>query len=259
MKIQFVILTFIFTGLFVSCSKNKKVAEEEIRLQSDSAANPDTASSNTLDGSLSLAQLATYPHRVITTGMPDQRMITIYRKISDQKKNLIERSYDSYYSNEYESENETHFMPGIDLLFGYNLVNVAHYNFKTEKTRLLFDHPVLVRSLYYPAFIQDSIDNKPVNRNYFFVSVYNEDTNGDTLINKSDLRRFLYFNADASEQLSLLPADYAVVRSQYDAMRDVMYLFARHDANKNGKSESGEPLHVFWISLGRPDVGKRMY
>lgn len=150
-------------------------------------------------------------------------------------------------------------MPGIDVQFGYNLVNVAHYNFQTEKVKLLFDHPVLIRSIYYPAFEQDSVNKKPINRNYFLISVYNEDTNGDTLINKKDLRRFIHFNATATEQKPLIPSDYSVERSQFDSMRDAMYIYARLDENKNGKSEPKEPLHVFWFSLASPQPAKRMY
>ena len=45
----------------------------------------------------------------------------------------------------------------------------------------------------------------------------------DTLINKKGLRRFYYFNASSTEKIQLIPADYAVVRSQYDPKNDVMF------------------------------------
>jgi hypothetical protein len=150
-------------------------------------------------------------------------------------------------------------MPGIDLLYGYNLLNVGHYDVKTEKLNFLFDRPVLVKSLYYPSFEQDSIDKKPIDRNYFFVSAYDSDTNGDTLINKSDLRRLYYFNADCTEKIQLLPAQYSAMRSQYDYGNDVMYVFARHDENNDGKAEKNEPIHIFWIDLKSPVLSKRLY
>ncbi len=253
-------LSTLVLGAFIaliSCSKPNPDVKEEIRVVADSTAEADTT--NSLSGDVSLAQLATYPNKVILTGLKDQRLITIYRKVPYVKETVIETYSGRSYYHEYNSDYEQFFMPGIDLQFGYNLINIAHYNFVTEKMKLLFDHPVLVRSIYYPSFEQDSIDNKPVNRNYFLISVYNEDTNKDTLINKSDLRKFIHVNADASTMLPLLPSDYSVERSQYDAGRDAMYLFARQDTNKNGKTESKEPLHVFWISLAEPKLAKRVY
>jgi hypothetical protein len=150
-------------------------------------------------------------------------------------------------------------MPGINLLQGYNLLNLAHYDMKTEKTNLLFEHPVLVKSLYYPSFIQDTLYGEPVNRDYFLVSAYDTDTNQDTLINRHDLRRIYHFNASCTERQLLLPQEYSVIRSQYDPRNDAMFLFAKLDANKNGTIDKQEPLHVFWISLKTPGPAKRMY
>ena len=150
-------------------------------------------------------------------------------------------------------------MPGLDLIYGYNLVNVAHYNFAVEKLNLLFDHPVLVKSLYFPSYEQDSIDKKPITRNYYLVSVYDADTNGDTLINRKDLRHFYSFTAQATERVQLIPADHTAIRSEYDSRNDVMYIFAQEDSNHNGSPDKKEPMHVFWISLKNPEVAKRLY
>jgi hypothetical protein len=182
----------------------------------------------------------------------------------DSRDKTNSQSREDYYysSNDYEnseSERVEFFMPGIDLIYGYNLLNIAHYDLTTEKLNFLFEHPVLVKSLYYPSFVQDSLDNKPINRNYYLVSVYDSDTNTDTLINKHDLRRFYYFNAGCSERIQLVPPDYSVVRSQYDRANDLMFLFSRHDENKNGTIDKNEPLHVFWFSLNTPAKAKRLY
>jgi hypothetical protein len=251
--------TFIFLCILViaSCTSRKNTNKEEIRLDAESIKNDSVSDIETDSASASAFQ--TYPSAVITTGLPDQRLVTIYRKEADAKRNFIETYSSRSYYNDYGSEFEQHFMPGIDLIHGYNLINIAHHNFSTGKTTMLFNHSVVVRSIYYPSFVQDSINKKPVTRNYFLISAYSDDTNNDTLINKKDLRRLILVNADASEQKSLLPSDYAVVRSQYDAMRDVMYLFARKDLDSNGKSESSEPLHIFWISLSKPEEAKRLY
>jgi hypothetical protein len=128
-----------------------------------------------------------------------------------------------------------------------------------ENLKLMFNTAVLVKTIYYPAFVQDSIEKKPINRNYFLVSVYDEDTNKDTLLNKVDLRRFYCFTEDCSQKIQLIPPDYSVIRSQYDPMNDAMFVFARHDENKNGFAEAREPIQIFWFSLKTPAPAKRLY
>lgn len=260
MLIKSLLTSVVIIAVFSSCSTNNGESKEEIRLSNDSTSDviDPTDTSNVLRRSTNFAQLATYPNKVILTGMKDHRLIPIYRKNSTKAPDYSASRRSSYYYEEFGDEHQF-FMPGIDLLLGYNLINIAHYNFKTGSTKLLFRNPVLVKSIYYPSFVQDSLDNKPVNRDYFLISAYNEDTNGDTLLTKKDLRRIFCFKAVAAEAVQLIPSDYSVVRSQYDSMNDVMYIFARHDANKNGQSENEEPLHVFWISLPNPAPAKRIY
>jgi hypothetical protein len=150
-------------------------------------------------------------------------------------------------------------MPGIDILYGYNLLNLAHYDMVSGELNFLFERQTLIRTLYYPSYVQDSLGNKPINRNYFLVSVYNQDTNGDTLINRKDLRRIYHFNDSCTKKLMLVPADYSVMRSQYDPANDAMFIFARHDENKNGTADKDEPLNIFWISLKMPGAAKKLY
>src|SRR5688572_13537147 len=181
---------FALLTLFASCSRNTEPKEEQVRAETDTTTT-DTATYNTVKGNVSLSQLATYPNKVVLTGIPDQRLITIYKKHKPNSADTYSPRSSSYYDDD-NADEYAHFMPGIDVVFGYNLVNIAHYNFSTQTTKLLFDHPVLVKSLYYPAFEQDSVNKKPINRNYYLISVYNEDTSKDTIISKNDLRRFFY-------------------------------------------------------------------
>jgi hypothetical protein len=81
------------------------------------------------------------------------------------------------------------------------------------------------------------------------VSVYDEDTNKDTLINKKDLRRFYHFDAKVSVKTQIIPPNYSVIRSQYDSKNDLMYIFASLDEIKNGTQEKTESIHIFWFSL----------
>lgn len=74
--------------IILACNTDRPNAKEEIRIQADTLAQSDTASANTLDGSLSLQQLSTYPRTIVLTGLPEQRLITIYRKVPDASQNL---------------------------------------------------------------------------------------------------------------------------------------------------------------------------
>lgn len=259
-EISISLITIVLLFTFPSCSSRKDVVnDEQIRLQpSDSNVITDTPQFNSIKGNLSLNQIGTYPNRVVLTGLPQHRLVTIYKSIKPANEKARSYSYDSYYDYEY-SEYDQFFMPGIDLIHGYNLLNIAHYDMESEKMTFLFEQPVLVKSLYYPSFEQDSLDEKPINRDYYLVSVYDEDTNKDTLINKLDLRRFYHFNGPNESKTQLIPRDYSVERSQYDSKNDVMYIFARQDVNNDGVVKKEEPLHVFWFNLRQPAAAKRMY
>lgn len=250
------LICFILVIVSAACSRDETTYEEQVRV--DDSSPMDTT--NGISGNASFSQLLINPQTVVLTGMPQHRLVTLY------KKDTLQRWYDEGGWQSYDSEAEayygteaTYMMPGIDYIRGYNLLNLAHYDITTEKTNFFFDHPVLVRSLYFPSYEQDSLYKKPITRNYYLVSVYDADTNADTLITKDDLRRFYRFNAEVTQRTQLIPSEYSVVRSQYDPKNDFMYIFARLDANKNGIIDKPEPTHTFWISLKDPQVAKRIY
>jgi hypothetical protein len=247
--------------LIVSCGlKEENAADEQIAASDGDSVVADADSvMNSISGNVTMNQISTFPSRVILTGLSGHRLVSVYK--SRQKPGLGENVFSEYssgrdYAND---EQQDHFMPGIDILFGYNLLNIAHYDMKTEKGNFLFSHPVLVKTVYYPSFVPDSIDKKPVRRNYYLISVYDQDTNKDTLINKNDLRRFYHFDSTGTVKTQLIPAEYSVTRSQYDPDNDVMYVFARHDENKNGMQDDSEPVRVFWFSLQSPGKARLLY
>jgi hypothetical protein len=246
--------------LFNRSSKEDKQGEEQISVsatsESEISESGDTLL-NSVTGNVTMKQMATFPNRVILTGLTDQRLVSIYKSKPLTDNNALSKF--SYDNEESEDEANIHFMPGIDILFGYNLLNIAHYDLKSEKVNYLFSHPVLVKTLYYPSLHQDSLDNKPINRNFYLVSVYDEDSNKDSLINKKDLRRFYHFDSKTTLRTQIIPRDYSAIRSQYDSKNDIMYVFASHDENKNGTQDKAEPIHIFWFSLKTPDKAKLLY
>jgi len=124
---------------------------------------------------------------------------------------------------------------------------------------MIFPKPVLVRTLYYPAFSKDTLNYSPVVRNYYLISAYDQDTNKDGFINIKDLRRFYYFSLDASQKQLLVPANYTVYKSEYDPANDYMYVLAQLDENNNGNIEEKEPVQIFWINLKDPMQAGKLY
>jgi len=258
----FISTILLVTSCLISCNKkDDKQSEEQIAISSTAdESNGNDSLLNSVSGNVTMKQISTFPSKVILTGLADHRLVSIYKsKATTNSTENSSRSSYSYDSDESGDESNEHFMPGIDILFGYNLLNIAHYDLKLEKGNYLFSHPVLVKTLYYPSFTQDSLDNQPINRNYYLVSVYDEDTNKDSLINKRDLRRFYHFDASSNIKKLIIPIDYSVVRSQYDSKNDLMYIYARRDENKNGTQDKTEPVHVFWFSLKTQDIAKLLY
>jgi hypothetical protein len=207
----------------------------------------------------------TQPGNVLLTGIPSIRLTTIY-KVNVNKKNnaTFIGSNHFYYSYEEPDRNSgnnwnNHLMPGLEAVYGYNLVNVSHYDIKAHKQKTFFEKPVLVRTLYYPSFSKDTLQHKPVSRDYFIISVHNEDTNKDNFINLKDLRRLYLFNINGEKQKALIPENYSVFKSDYDPDNDLMYVFAKLDQNDNGQPDEGEPIHIFWIDLKDPQKTGRQY
>jgi hypothetical protein len=263
MKIFFLLTAMIALITLTGCpSKNQQPKDEQLSVSAIvtdtlNAEKTDT-SKNAIRGDMTLADLATFPSRVVLTGLAPHRLVTVYKSLFTKDARGVYKSY-SYSDYGYESDTYEHYMPGLDLIYGYNLVNVQHYDLGTDERNFIFNHPVLVKSLYYPSYEQDSLNKKPINRNFYLISAYDEDTNLDTLINKNDLRRFYRFNALGNEKIQIIPPDYSVERSEYDAMNDVMYIFARHDANHDGKADKKEAVHIFWMSLKNPGPAKKVY
>lgn len=263
---RIIFISLIFLSFLSSCNKNDLKKQNGISLdqiESEENGNPIQAKKD----------LRTRPSNVLLTGNSDHRLVTVYKINYNPRTEayytgtnnfLRDYSYrydDSYdgYGSDRQVKSYQFFMPGIEAVAGYNMMNVSHYNFKTKEKKTLFEKPVLVNTLYYPCLEQDSLQGQPINRDYYMVSVYDEDTNQDSLINRNDLRRFYHFDLDGSNQSPLVPLNYSVMSSEYDAENDVMYVFAKLDENANGRREEEEPIHIFWLALKAPKIGERLY
>jgi hypothetical protein len=207
---------------------------------------------------------ATRPSNILLTGNPKYRLATIYKVNFNKDSTTFIGSNDFHYN--YENIGETNgnqwnnnYLPGLEAAYGYNLVNVSHFDTETQKQKFFFERPVLIKTLYYPAFSKDTLNYKPVNRNYFMVSVYDEDTNKDGFINANDLKRFYLFDINADNKKPIVPTNYSVYKSEYDPANDFVYIFAKLDKNNNGLIDELEPINIFWVDLKNPERTGKQY
>ncbi len=244
-----IVFLFILFGFLSNCSK-KRIEEKGFSVDySDSNDKNEEKNDGFNKDSINFN---TRPSNVLLTGISNIRLTTIYKVNQNKNDGTNYIGSNKYLNNEIDAEHFEHFMPGLEAINGYNLVNISHFNTTNSIKKLFFDKPVLIKTLYYPSFIKDTLSNKPINRNYFLVSVFDNDTNKDGFINFQDLRHFYLFNHSGENQKQLTPNNYSVVKSEYDPENDYMYVFARLDENKNGQIEDNEPINVFWIDLKDP-------
>ena len=256
--IQTILLLTAFIGL-ISCGN--RLEEKGFAVGPATEGND----SDTVNGiSKDSLKFATRPSNVLLTGIPKYRIATIY-KVNYSKKKVPFIGSNDYHFN-YSSYGETYgnqwnanYLPGFEAVYGYNMVNISHYDIEKQKQKNFFEKPVLIKTLYYPSFSKDTLNYQPVNRNYFMITVYDADTNKDGFINVKDLRRFYRFDINADAKSELIPTNYSVDKSEYDPANDFVYIFAKLDKNENGQIDDGEEVHIFWIDLKDPQKTGRQY
>lgn len=244
-----------------SCS-NGRLEEKGFQVSSNTVDSEKEQSNGIHSDSL---KIDTRPSSVLLTGVPSIRLTTIYKINVNKKDNSTFIGSDNFHYRYEETEGNkgnnwnNNLMPGFEAVYGYNMVNISHYNIKEYKQRNFFEKPVLVRTLYFPSFSKDTLNYKPINREYFMVSVYNDDTNKDGFVNLKDLRRLYLFDINGVKQKALIPENYSVFTSEYDPDNDFMFVFAQLDSNNNGQQDEKEPIHIFWVDLKDPNRTGRQY
>jgi len=244
----------VLSILLGSCANNK-IANKGFQV---SEINKDENGHKIVGLSIDSLQLETRPRNVLLTSNPAHRLTPIYKVNYDKtsKKPFVgSNQFHTNWNNESADGNNwnNNFMPGFEAMYGYNFVNISHYNNVLKQENKFFESPVLIKTLYYPAFSKDTLNFEPIDRQYYMVSVYDEDSNNDGFINVQDLRRFYFFDIHGKNKRALIPKNYSVMSSEYDSANDYMYIFAKVDKNENGQMELEEPTDIFWIDLKNPD------
>lgn len=253
--------TIAMAALFTNCS-GPGLEEKGFRVdpssRQDGAEQPNGLSRDSL-------KFSTRPSNVLLTGVPHIRLTTVY-KVNHRKddsstfigSNNFHYRYDDSEGNPRNRWHE-HLMPGIEAVYGYNLVNIAHFDVNTGLQKLFYERPVLIKTLYYPSFTNDTLNGVPVSRSHFLVTVFDDDTNKDGYINPRDLRRIHLFDVNGQRLKAPIPENYSVFSSEYDPANDRMYVFAKLDANNDGRVDEDEPVHIYWIDLKDPLRSGRLY
>lgn len=252
-KIIFIIIITILANCHLG---SKKKYKKEINLSEQ-----EINKTNEIIGKDTI-ELIRRPTKVISTGLSQHKLIPVFKEMYNKKhkeKFISGINYHYNYMEEHKVNNWNNYMPGIEALYGYNMQNIGFYNSNTKKRKNLFDKSVLINTLYFPTTSKDTLQGKPIFRDYYLVSVYDEDTNKDSVINTKDLRKLYHFDKECEIKTKLIPNEYSVISSDYDKNDDYMYIFSRLDENKNGEIEKTEPVHVFWIDLKNPETAERAY
>jgi hypothetical protein len=259
MKITTSLFTLSFIA-FTACNNSHNYNEQKGISLDQTTENEETED---LENNQQFKDLVTRPGKALLTWYPDHQLVSIFKlNYSPKSKEYFTGSNDFRYRYYYDDEGYSrngNYLPGLEVTYGYNILNVAHYNRTTNSRNEFFDKPVLLNNIYYPTTSRDSIEQQPVIRDYYMASVYDEDTNGDSLINHKDLRRFYHFDINAENKTSLIPSNYSVLGSEYDNQNDHLHVRAKLDKNKNGQMDEDEAIHIFWIDLKKPEAGVRLY
>ena len=164
MKKMNVLSFLIIISILIGCSKSK--LEAKGFFVSQAAETEDEKRENGI--AQDSLKFETRPSKVLLTGIQENRLTTIY-KVNYNKKtkktfigsNNTHRSYiepDSVNGNQWHHN----YMPGLEAVYGYNMVNISHNNIKTQKRNDFFESPVLIKTLYYPSFTKDTLNFKAV-------------------------------------------------------------------------------------------------
>lgn len=250
------IFFILFVVTFFACNENsEKFKDKGFQIEENESELNQSNSNNAIKKDS--LNFKTKSVGVLLTGNPNIRISPLYKvNYSEKEKKFFTGSNDFYYGynddDPKDGNNWNSIIPGFEALFGYNLVNIFHFNHSENSGKKLFNKPVLIKTCYYPSFKVDTLNFKPIVRNFYMISAYDEDTNKDKYINIKDLRRFYLFDINGENLGEIVPKNYSVIGAMYDSGNDYLYIDAKLDSNKDGKISENEPVSIFYLDLKNP-------
>lgn len=254
-------MLLVATCFLFSCGEEKSVPKKGIQVNEITE---DEDGHKVVGISIDSLVIETRPRKVLITKDPNFRLTPVFKVNYHKKTNKPFIGFVAFHKDWYTEYTEgnnwnRNFMPGFSAVYGYNMLNVSLYNNELKVSKNLFESPVLINTLYYPAYSDDTLNKSPITREYYMVSVYDYDSNKDGFINRKDLRRLYHFHASGTSKIALIPDGYSVMSSEYDDAIDYMYVYARKDTNGNGQMDLDEPIDIFWIDLKSPELNGVIY
>lgn len=251
-------------AILLSCSSKYENKFEEKGFQT-SEINEDNDGNTIVGLPIDSLKIKSKPRNVLLTKNKQHRLTPIFKLNYNKKtKEYFTGSINYHYvwendNKRYGNNWNNNFLPGYSAAYGYNLINVSHFNNEIKQENLFFDKPVLIKTLYFPAFSSDTLNFQIVQRKHHLISVYDEDSNKDGYITTKDLRKFYFFDIDGKNKKQIIPNNYSVMSCEYDSANDFIYVFAKLDINNNGSMEQNEPTHIFWVDLKNPSNNGILY
>lgn len=248
------IILCVLVLTLIGCKNEKDFKEKgfqvELETEVDTVNNPNAIQKDSLE-------FKTKSVGVLLTANKNIRISPLYKvNYSKKHKKRFTGSNDFHYGYYYSTQTKGNYweglFPGFEALYGYNMVNIYHFDHRTNSGKRIFEKPVLIKTCYYPKASVDTLNFNLVNRNFYMISVYDEDTNKDKYINTKDLRRFYWFDENGENKEAIIPQNYSVTGAKYDSANDYLYINASQDVNNNGKIDKQEPFSVFYVDLKNP-------
>lgn len=250
------IFFILFIVTFFACNdNNEKFKDKGFQIEENESELNQTNTNNAIKKDS--LNFKTKSVGVLLTGNQNIRISPLYKvNYSEKEKKFFTGSNDFHFGynddDPKDGNNWNSIIPGFEALFGYNLVNIFHFNHSENSGKKLFNKPVLIKTCYYPSFKVDTLNFKPIVRNFYMISAYDEDTNKDKYINIKDLRRFYLFDINGKNLGEIVPKNYSVIGAMYDSGNDYLYIDAKLDSNKDGKISENEPVSIFYLDLKNP-------
>jgi hypothetical protein len=250
------IFFILFSIILFSCNENsEKFKDKGFQVDEIESENADVNSKNAIKKDS--LNFKTKSVNVLLTGNKNIRLSPIYKvNYSEKEKKFFTGSNDFHYGynddNPKDGNNWNSVIPGFEALFGYNLVNIFHFNHTENRGKKLFKKQVLIKTCYYPSFNVDTLNFNTIQRNFYMISAYDEDTNKDKYINNKDLRRFYLFDISGENLGKIVPKNHSVIGAMYDSGNDYLYIDAKLDSNNDGKISENEPVSIFYLDLKNP-------
>ena len=95
-------------------------------------------------------------------------------------------------------------------------------------------------------------------KNMTLVSVIQEDTNHDGLLNESDHELTYLSDLSFKKSVQITPPAVQLLGWDVDSQGEKLYLYVRKDSNKNGKYDNLDERSILFTSTKRPALAQRL-